>query len=156
MGKGSTFVFLCFAALYVVPNGSHATKQLIPKITNCGPDFEVWFEPDPVLLISGLMANGTLTMKAAHSMLMGTIVAHLDIWPYHLKYTYCEDGTTAFDPKGCYIKKGEIRTLGGRLALDESFASLFTKPVFHGNLTVHNEYGELMLCGRVTVQVNDV
>jgi hypothetical protein len=29
-----------------------------------GPDFEVWFEPDPVLLISGLMANGSLTMKA--------------------------------------------------------------------------------------------
>ncbi|XP_033634907.1 uncharacterized protein LOC117296139 [Asterias rubens] len=121
-----------------------------------GPDFEVWFEPDPVLLISGLMANGSLTMKAAHSMLMGTIEAHLDIWPYHLKSIYCEDGTTTIDPKGCYMKKGEIRTLRSRLALDESFASLFTKSVFHGNATLHNEYGELMLCGRLTVQVNDV
>ncbi|XP_033633732.1 uncharacterized protein LOC117295284 isoform X2 [Asterias rubens] len=127
MGKGSTFLFLCFAALYVVPNGSHATKQLIPKITYC-----------------------------AHSMLMGTIEAHLDIWPYHLKSIYCEDGTTTVDPKGCYMKKGEIRTLGFWTALDGSFASLFTKSVCHGNVTVHNEYGELMLCVRLTVQVNDV
>ncbi|XP_033633731.1 uncharacterized protein LOC117295284 isoform X1 [Asterias rubens] len=156
MGKGSTFLFLCFAALYVVPNGSHATKQLIPKITYCGPDIKVWFEPDPVLLISGLMVNGSLTMKAAHSMLMGTIEAHLDIWPYHLKSIYCEDGTTTVDPKGCYMKKGEIRTLGFWTALDGSFASLFTKSVCHGNVTVHNEYGELMLCVRLTVQVNDV
>ncbi len=155
MWKQSTLALLCLATLCMVSDGSNGIKQLIIKHESCGPAFKMWLEPEPLKFVSGLVANGTLVFKAAHSMMMGIVEVYLDAWPHHVKYVYCEDGTSTVDPKGCYISKGETRTISGQVSVDESFSSVFTKPIIRGNVTIHNEYGELMMCGRFNITVID-
>merc|ERR1712243_40776 len=143
------WLVLAFALVTARPQTSSLQLPKGLTMENCGPPFNLTVTPNPLKLRDLVTFN--LDFVAAYDMINGVVEAHVNTWPYHYKDTYC-DAEGKVNQFGCFLKKGEKRHISASIWLDDDFK----QKEYIANATLTNEHGQVLLCGRAILKVDEI